>query len=67
MKLFNLFILGILLVSCTSQQEPKNAASSKTTKEDTTSSIVVEDKNDPSIDSALLLTDLVNVQTLNPS
>lgn len=49
------------------QQEPRKASSSKKTQVDSTSTTVVEDRNDPSIDSALLLTDLINVQSLNPS
>jgi D-alanyl-D-alanine dipeptidase len=49
------------------QQVPRNATSSKTTQADTSAISVLEDKDNPSIDSALLLTDLVNVQTLNPS
>ena len=49
------------------QQEPRNRTTSKKTQVDTTSATILEDKNDPSIDSALLLTDLVNVQTFNPS
>ena len=49
------------------QQEPRKAPSSKTIQVDSTKSIVEVDKNDPSIDSALLLTDLINVQTLNSS
>ncbi|TXI84498.1 MAG: peptidase M15 [Crocinitomicaceae bacterium] len=67
MKLLNLFILSILLISCSMQQEPRKASSSKKTQVDSTSTTVVEDRNDPSIDSALLLTDLINVQSLNPS
>lgn len=66
MKLLNLFILGILLVSCTSQQEQIKPSSSKKTHVATTSSSAIEDKNDSSIDSTLLLSDLINVQTLNP-
>lgn len=49
------------------QQEPRKASSSKKTQVDSTSTTVVEDRYDPSIDSALLLTDLINVQSLNPS
>lgn len=67
MKLLNLFFLGILLVSCSMQQEPRKAPSSKTIQVDSTISIIEVDKIDPSIDSALLFSDLVNVQKLNPS
>lgn len=49
------------------QQEPKKVSSSKKTQVDSTRSTIVADRNDPSIDSALLLTDLINVQSLNPS
>jgi len=48
------------------QQEPSKPSSSQKTQADTSTISVLEDKDDTSIDSALLLTDLVNVQTLNP-
>ena len=49
------------------QQEPRKAPSSKPIQVDSTNSNVEVNIKDPTIDSALLLSDLINVQTLNPS
>ncbi|MEN9998416.1 MAG: hypothetical protein RI922_1406 [Bacteroidota bacterium] len=67
MKLLNLFILAILLVSCSRQQEPEKSSSTRKTQVNSTSSANIEDHNDSLIDSVLSLTDLVNVQSINPS